>query len=160
MKIEPATSADAEAISALIIDLSGPFFCTPERTGAEAFLVSIGPDAQRRYLDAGNFAYHVARSDSGLAGVVALRDNAHLFHLFVARPFQGQGLARRLWEIVKGQAVQAGNPGRFTVNSSIQAVPVYERFGFVLQGDVQHMHGVSYQPMRMTLPMPDPLCRA
>ena len=43
------------------------------------------------YVSASNFEYFVAESQGLLAGVVALRDNGHLFHLFVAEPFQGQG---------------------------------------------------------------------
>jgi len=149
--IAPGTTADAEAISALILGLSDPFFLEPSRAGAEPFLASVQPEAQRRYLQAGNYVYRVARSEGQLAGVVALRDNAHLFHLFVAKPFQGQGLARRLWQVVRAEALQAGNTGRFTVNASLNAVPVYERFGFVRQGDVQRVHGIAFQPMRAEL---------
>lgn len=149
MKILPASLADAEEISALIVELSAPFFASPTRAGAEPFLASISAEATRGYLSAGNFAYYVARSNEQLAGVVALRDNAHLFHLFVAKPFQGMGLASQLWSIVKSDALRAGNPGEFTVNSSLNAVPAYERFGFVRNGAVQHVHGISFQPMLM-----------
>lgn len=143
----PGTPADAEAISALILELSGPFFLDPSRAGAEAFLASAGPEALRRYLHSDHYAYYVATSQGRLAGVVALRDHAHLFHLFVAEPFQGQRLARRLWQRVQAGALRAGNPGRFTVNASLNAVGVYKRFGFVCQGDVQRRNGIAFQPM-------------
>jgi amino-acid N-acetyltransferase len=51
--------------------------------------------------------------------------------------------------------VAAGPPARFTVNASLYAVPVYERFGFEATGAVEHMHGVSFLPM--VLAMPDTL---
>lgn len=149
MNIRPATIADAEAISALIIELSDPFYTSPTRDGAEPFLASVSTEAQRNYMAAGNFSYHVAESDGRLVAVVALRDNSHLFHLFVAKPLQGSGLARRLWNIVKTNAMAAGNPGQFTVNSSPNAVPIYEKFGFVRRGEVQYMHGISCQPMQL-----------
>jgi hypothetical protein len=41
-----------------------------------------------------------------------------------------------------------GNPGRYTVHSSLGAVPVYERFAFVATGPVITKHGISFQPMR------------
>ena len=149
MSIRAATIADAEAISALITDLSEPFYTSPTREGAEPFLTSVSPEAQRGYIAAGNFSYYVAESDCRLAAVVALRDNSHLFHLFVAKPLQGTGLARRLWNVVKTNAMATGNPGQFTVNSSLNAVPIYEKFGFVRKGDVQYMHGISFQPMQL-----------
>ena len=112
-------------------------------------MASVSPEAERSYLSASNFSFHVARSESGLAGVIALRDNSHLFHLFVAKAFQGQRLASQLWSVVKSEALQAGNPGEFTVNSSLNAVPVYERFGFVRHGEIQRVHGISFQPMQL-----------
>lgn len=149
MNIRVATPADAEQISSLIIDLSTPFYTSPTRAGAEPFLASVNAEAQRRNLSASNFLYYVAESNGQLAGVVALRDNAHLFHLFVASSLQRTGLATRLWNIVKAEALAAGNTGQFTVNSSLNAVPVYERFGFIRTGEVQQMHGISFQPMQL-----------
>ncbi|ATU66495.1 GNAT family N-acetyltransferase [Piscinibacter gummiphilus] len=150
MKIATASVADAEEISALIVGLSEPFFLSPSREGAEPFLASIAAEAQRGYLAASNFTYRVARAGARIVGVVALRDNAHLFHLFVAEDFQGRGLARRLWQLVESEALQAGNPGVFTVNASLDAVPLYEKFGFARVGEVQRVHGVSFQPMKST----------
>jgi GNAT superfamily N-acetyltransferase len=149
MRVEPATVSDAAEISALIVELSEPFYLLPSREGAEPFLSSVSAEAERGYMSAGNFSYYVAKSNNRLAGIVALRDNSHLFHLFVAKAFQGKGLASQLWRVAKAEAQQAGNPGEFTVNSSLNAVPVYERFGFVRQGEVQRMHGIFFQPMRL-----------
>lgn len=149
MKFESATVFDAREISALILALSDPFFDSPSREGAEPFLASIGVEALRGYLCADNFRYYVARTPTAIAGVIALRDNAHLFHLFVSPVFQSQGLARRLWDLARTAAQQAGNPGVFTVNASLNAVPVYQAFGFICQGGVQSKHGISFQPMRL-----------
>lgn len=149
MNVETASVADAEEISALIVGLSEPFYLSPTHEGAEPFLASIGTEAQRAYLAAGNFSYRVARVGARIVGVVALRNNAHLFHLFVAQAFQGRGLARQLWQLVASDARRAGNPGEFTVNSSLDAVPVYEKFGFAREGEVQRVHGVAFQPMRL-----------
>ena len=150
MRIEPATISDAPRISALILGLSKPFFVSPSGEGAEPFLAAIGETAIQGYVSASNFEYFVAEAQSQLAGVIALRDNSHLFHLFVAEPFQGRGLGSRLWQMVKARAIETGNPGKFTVNSSLNALPVYEKFGFAASGPVVQTHGVAYQPMQLS----------
>lgn len=116
-----ATVADASRISVLIRELSRPFLVSPSGEGAEPFFAAISESAIKGYVSASNFEYFVAEAQGLLAGVVALRDNSHLFHLFVAEPFQGQGLGGKLWQMVKARAIQSGNPGEFTVNSSLGA---------------------------------------
>ena len=151
MKIERATIADAPRISALIRELSKPFLVSPTGEGAESFFAAISESAIHGYVSASNFEYFIAESQGLLAGVVALRDNSHLFHLFVAEPLQGHGLGRKLWQMVEARAIQSGNPGKFTVNSSLNALPVYEKFGFVPSGPVVKTHGVAFQPMQLSL---------
>jgi len=150
MKVERAAIADAPRISALIRELSKPFLVSPSGEGAEPFFAAISESAIQSYVSASNFEYFVAESQGLLAGVVALRDNSHLFHLFVAEPFQGQGLGGELWQMIKARAIQSGNPGKFTVNSSLNALPVYEKFGFVASGPVVQTHGVAFQPMQLS----------
>jgi GNAT superfamily N-acetyltransferase len=147
MHLRLATLHDVPRISALIRSLSAPFFLSPSGQGAELFLQSISESAIQDYVSAADFCYQVAEFDTELAGVVAMRDNSHLYHLFVAAAFQDQGIARHLWESAKARAVRAGNPGRFTVNASLGAVAVYERFGFVATGPAVAKHGISFQPM-------------
>lgn len=147
----PAAPQDAAGISALIDALCAPFFVHPDRRGAEAFLASISPAAIERLLSRDDFWYHVLRIDGTLAGVVALRDRSHLHHLFVARAFQGRGMARAMWQAAMRQAVSAGNPGCFTVNASLNAVPVYARLGFVASGLPASLNGIAFQPMQLLL---------
>jgi GNAT superfamily N-acetyltransferase len=147
MQVRKATEADAPAIHVLLRELTAPFLLSPDGAGAEAFLASIGEPALRGFITAPNFDYRVAEADSALAGLVAMRDHTHLFHLFVAPAWQRQGLARDLWQGVRQTALEAGNPGRFTVNGSVNAVPVYERFGFVANGPRVEKNGVVFLPM-------------
>ncbi|MFY0665521.1 MAG: GNAT family N-acetyltransferase [Natronospirillum sp.] len=44
-------------------------------------------------------------------------------------------------------AIQGFSASIFTVRSSLFAVPVYERFGFVASGPVGTKDGISFQPM-------------
>jgi len=149
MNIRRASLADARAVSELILGLSTPFFVQSDRAGAEPFLAAISESAVQGYISATNFQYFIAESGHELVGVVALRDNSHLYHLFVAEQFQGQGLARELWNFAKSLADHAGNPGMYTVNSSLNAVQVYDRFGFRVNGPEVQMHGVAFQPMQL-----------
>ena len=151
MRIRRATPADAEAISALILGVSGYFTLHPDGVGAEEFLETISPDAIRGYLTSPDFAYRVAEDEGGLGGVVAVRENRHLYHLFVAPSGHRRGLARRLWTGAMEAALRAGNPGEFTVNSTPYAVPVYERFGFVPTGPRVETKGIAFVPMRLVL---------
>ncbi|MGM9515417.1 GNAT family N-acetyltransferase [Roseateles sp. DB2] len=142
-------AGDAAAISALIVELAPAFFLSPDGAGTEPFLASVSASAEAGYLADPRFRFWLLEADGGaLAGFIASRDTSHLFHLFVAPAWQGQGLSRRLWQVLQDGASQAGHRGPFTVNASLPAMPVYARFGFVAEGPVQQVHGVAFQPMR------------
>lgn len=92
--------------------------------------------------------YLLAFSGSELAGFIAIRDGSHLFHLFVGRAHQRQGLGRRLWQQALRELCTPNSEGGFTVNSSLAAVPVYCSFGFAPAGSTQSVDGISFLPMR------------
>jgi GNAT superfamily N-acetyltransferase len=117
--------------------------------GAEPFFESIAEGAIERYITAENFVYYVAENEREIVGVVAVRDNKHLYHLFISPRYQRCGLGKQLWQYVRQRAIAAGNPGEFTVNSSLNAVPVYQAFGFVPTSSVVEAYGVSFLPMRL-----------
>lgn len=150
MHIRPARIDEAAQLSRLINDLVPQLSLSEDRTGIEIFLASISASAIEGYIRAENFCYQVGESAGQLVGVVAIRDNSHLYHLFVAREFQDQGLARTLWQSAREAAIQRGNSGRFTVNASLNAAPVYQRFGFVATEPAQTLHGVTFQPMLLS----------
>ena len=150
LTIREARIEDAAAISALITSLTRYFLADPDDPGAAAaFFPTIGPAALAEALAEDRYRYHVAEVDGVLAGVVGMRDGSHLYHLFVAEPFHGQGIASRLWETARREARARGNPGRFTVNSSRHAIPLYERLGFVGTDSLQVMNGIAFLPMRL-----------
>lgn len=146
--IHRASATDAAAISLLINSLASHFLLHPQGQGAEAFLQSISPASLQKLIEAPNMAYYKATQGEHLAGVVALRDNAHLYHLFVSPAFQGQRLGRLLWEHVRDEALSCANTGQFTVNSTPHAVPVYECFGFKATGPRLEKNGIAFVPMQ------------
>ena len=148
MEFRAGSPADAEAIAGLIASFQSELTDDPSGAGAEEYLASVSVQAERKYLASERYRYLVAYSDSQLAGFIAIRDGCHLFHLFVERSHQRQGIARRLWERALCELCTSGGDAGFTVNSSLSAVPVYEAFGFVPAGSIQIMHGISFLPMQ------------
>ena len=148
MEFREGSPADAEAIAGLIASFQSELTNDPSGAGAEGFLASVSVQAERKYLASERYLYVLAYSDSQLAGFIAIRDGSHLFHLFVERSYQRQGIGRRLWELALEKLCVANSDGGFTVNSSLSAVPVYQAFGFVPAGSTQSMHGISFLPMR------------
>lgn len=149
--LRPAVAEDASAISALILSLQPYLTIAPDGEGAEEFLVTLQPDIIRRNLMADNYSYQLAVDGDALAGVVAMRDNTHLFSLYVGSAWHGQGVGKRLWEVARDGALARGNPGNFTVNASAFAVGMYRHLGFKEAGPMAEMHGIRFLPMRLDL---------
>ena len=150
MQIREATIVDTRAISELIRPLAEEYIAhefSPE--GAANLLASIEPGAIEGYMTSG-FKYHVVEENGAVIGVVGVRDNSHLYHLFVADDFRGQGLARELWDVARDGCREAGHLGDFTVNSSRFAVEMYRKFGFVETGPPETKNGVTSVPMKLT----------
>ncbi|HZG41501.1 MAG TPA: GNAT family N-acetyltransferase, partial [Longimicrobium sp.] len=150
LTIREATPDDAGRISALIASLARYFLADPERPqDAAAFFETITSSTIADAMASGRYRYHVAESAGELAGIVGVRDAGHLYHLMVAERFHGRRVASTLWEVARKAAAEGGNTGGFTVNSSLDAVPVYERFGFTATGAVQVQNGIAFMPMEM-----------
>jgi GNAT superfamily N-acetyltransferase len=143
-----ANIGDAEAISGLIMSFREVLAVRPDGAGAENFFASVSPDAERRYIRSDRYDYLLAEAGRELAGFIAMRDRTHLFHLFVARSYQRQGLARELWRRAREAAGPRNDAQEFTVNSSLSAVTVYERLGFERTSPAVQQDGVAFVPMR------------
>lgn len=149
MQIRPIEERDVAAVAGLLQALARQFIvheATPE--GAATFLRENDADAIRRYIAAG-MVYHVAQVDGAIAGFIAMRERAHLYHMFVGVAWQRRGIGRRLWEVARQAALDAGGDGRFTVNASNFAVPVYQALGFARTAPMQTMKGLPFNPMAL-----------
>jgi GNAT superfamily N-acetyltransferase len=152
MKIRAARPGDSERISQLLCELSTKFITgdfSPE--GAQYLLETMTPDAIRTCIQSG-YEFHVAEGEDGrLAGVVGVKDNTHLYHLFVAEQYQRQGLARMLWQTAMQSCLARGNPGEFTVHSSAYARGAYKALGFTAHAGAKEKGGVVFYPMNIKL---------
>jgi GNAT superfamily N-acetyltransferase len=151
MRIRPGTPSDANAVASLIASFQPILTLEPSGAGAEEYLASVSEDAEHQYLHSPRYAYLVAELEGRMAGFIAMRDRKHLFHLFVAAARQRTGIARALWEQARQLSLRAGAIAEFTVNSSLNAVPVYRSFGFVPASEVVQVHGIAFLPMHLTL---------
>ena len=151
MNIRSATPTDARSLADLIACFQPAITLDPSGIGAEQYLASVSEEAERRYLESSRYTYFVTESEGEITGFIAMRDRTHLFHLFVSADYQGQGIARSLWCHAREHAAQTGAPSVFTVNSSLSAVVVYRRFGFVPSGAEVHTDGIAFLPMQLDL---------
>ena len=146
-KIRKGEIDDAKEIGDLIAVLSRKFITHEFSSEAEQyFLSSNDGKAVEEFMKSG-FSYFVALDSGRIAGAIGIRDDSHIHHLFVDIPYQGRGLARELWGEAMTECFDRGNAGRFTVNSSSNAIAIYEKFGFVRAGPMLEKNGVSYHPM-------------
>lgn len=149
MTIRRAVVADADRISRLLTEVSREMVIADfSEAGRAYYLRQLAPaqiaDAIAR-VEA--FRFYLAEFGTVLAGVAAIRSNSHLYYLFTAADFHRKGIARQLWAQVSGEALVLGNPGLFTVNASLYAVPAYRKFGFAPMDGEQEYCGIRFVPM-------------
>lgn len=140
IKYRAAALGDAADISALLVSFQSDLV-DPAASGADEFLASVSTEAVRTHLASPDYSFLVAH-DGKLVGIIAIRERSHVSHFFVDRAHQRQGVGRRLWELARAQVMTSGHDGTFTVIASINAVPVYARFGFRVTGSPMQLHGV------------------
>lgn len=142
---------DAERISQFLAALSKEFIVGEFSAEGRAHFMGQLSVAEMEQRLSGDFRFYLAEDGDELAGLAAIRANAHLYYLFVAKAYQGTGLAQRLWSRVKEESLALGNPGRFTVNASNYAVRAYEKLGFRRTEPTREQNGVLYNPMEFII---------
>jgi GNAT superfamily N-acetyltransferase len=94
------------------------------------------------------YQFFVALESDTLVGTVSIRPPAHLYYLFVDTQHQQRGIGRQLWNHARAWIASSPYHGTITVNSSLNAITVYERLGFAIAEPPEENHGTRYQPMR------------
>lgn len=146
--IRIAINSDVPGISRLLRSLSHTYIVSPDDPEVDKFFDTLTDSAISIFIGRRDVVYLVAAtSTTELVGAAAMSGNQKVEHLFVDPAYQGIGLGRRLWEHLRDRALRSGNPGLFKVNSSLNAVPIYERFGFVVESPKVERYGGAYVPM-------------
>ena len=94
-------------------------------------------------MQAEQFHHWVALEREQVVGYLAFKAPGHLYHLFVAQPFQRLGIARQLWN----KASNICRASQITLRSSMHAVEFYRTLGFKQAGDRTVKDGIVYVPM-------------
>ncbi|HIE4563148.1 GNAT family N-acetyltransferase [Stenotrophomonas geniculata] len=147
-KIRPAHIDDVPAISALCMAAFNEAVAPSlSAAGIATFGSVAAADAFAARLQGDNHIL-VAEQDARVVGVVELKEGRHLAMLFVDPACQGRGIGHALFEAV---LLRVREPV-LTVRASLNAVPVYERYGFVRDGEVGEFNGLVYQQMLRAAP--------
>lgn len=142
-KIRPARVDDLPAVSAVCLAaFNAAVAPTLGADGIATFASVAAADAFGVRLQGDNQIL-VAEQEDRVVGVIELKEGRHLAMLFVDPACQGQGIGHALFEAVLPQVREPV----LTVRASLNAVPTYLRYGFVLDGDVGEFNGLVYQQM-------------
>ena len=116
--------------------------------GVAEFKRFISPDALREKAVEGGAFVLTAKDGNDIVGVIAIRDNQHIFLFFVHDDYQSKGVARRLFSMAL-ERCRRENPGLvgITVNSSPYAISIYESLGFVQTEPEKVKNGIRHTPM-------------
>ena len=144
MKIRKAKLSDAKNLSRLAMSL-GRFYSDDHSSEISPFFSKkITVESFKSYLmDKNAYEHYVYEENEMIIGYFALLNATHFLYLFVDEKHHKKGVAKALIEYaLKGKEYKS-----YSVNSSIYAVPFYEKLGFQSSAWVQKHHGMVYQPM-------------
>ena len=145
MSTRLANMDDAKEISELVRSLSHFYLKNKEEPIPNWFSDTTTVEAIAARLLSTNYLSFVYVIGEKVVGYISIKDDSHLFHLFVSTEHQGNGISRTLWNTAK----LATNASKYTLRSSIYAIPVYQRFGFEFSGEAAEREGIQYQPMHL-----------
>ena len=135
IRMRLARVEDASAISRLARRVVRRWIVPDQPAVAVALLEeSLGAKVIRQKIEAGQ-RFHLAFVSDALAGVAAVRNDSHVFQLFVGTRHQGKGIARKLWDRLRRDCIRRAGTRTFTLNAAPGAVPVYRHMGFVIDHD-------------------------
>lgn len=143
MEIRKAEIRDSLAIKDLVFSLSH-FYMREDNLELPAWFVKALDEREfERRISSDEFLNLVIDINGMIAGYISIKNKEHLYHLFISKDHQGQGLSRQLW----ARAISECKSQSYTVRSSLFAVPVYERFGFLSVGAPDSKDGLEFQAM-------------
>lgn len=147
MCIRVAVSNDVNKISTLVASLSHFYLKNPTDVLPQWFDNTLTQRAFLTRIEDPDYANFVYELDDEIIAYIAIKGNSHLFHLFVAEKHQGKGLSRAMWVFATNVCVA----NLYTLRSSLYAVPIYKKFGFVESDVAGEKDGIGFQPMQLQM---------
>lgn len=117
--------------------------------GWNRFITSNTPSEFERKLSNTGLSIFCCMESNRILGFISLKDYEKIDQLFVIPEARNRGIARLLWQCAKDNAIENGASGMFWVRSSSVAIPVYQKFGFICEGERQSFNGINFQLMRL-----------
>lgn len=145
MNIREALITDAGKIKELVSSLSHFYLENKGSSLPEWFLQTLDIFEFERRISSEEFDNFVYLIDGEIVGYISIKENSHLYHLFVDESYQGNGISKKLWRYATTDSLE----NIYTVRSSMFAVPVYKKFGFIESGLAASKDGISFQPMEL-----------
>lgn len=143
ISIRRANKGDAQQLENLVSSLSH-FYLSPDVISLPHWLsTSLQLDQFEARLESVEFTNIVAELDDCIVGYISIQGNSHLYHLFVSQKHQRRGIARQLW----AEALKMCLSLKYTVRSSMCAIPIYTSFGFMVTESIREKDGIKYQSM-------------
>jgi predicted GNAT family N-acyltransferase len=121
----------------------------------EVFVDEQGVPAEIELDEHDISALHIVAFDEGRAVATGrLLADGHIGRLAVLRSYRGRGLGRQVLTRLVEEA-RNGGLGRVELNAQTQALPFYERLGFVAYGEVFDDAGLPHRAMALELTPPE-----
>lgn len=147
IQISIAQESDAQNISTLIYTTSQSCCFTTEQPCPEWFEESVNSTHIAKSINDKNMDWLIASIDAKLVGVLALSNRTFVKYFFVNPSYQNSGIGKRLWNTASQKGILGDS---LKVRSSLNAVPIYERLGFVTTEPQKVFEGLHYQTMVAT----------
>lgn len=147
MNTRNANLTDALAISDFVCELATEHIASSlDEGGLKKLLDGMNVSAtEQRIVD--GWPHICAFDGDEFVGVVVAKPPSHLYHLFVRTDRQRAGIGRKLFAMADDWSRMESGECLATVNSSLNAVQVYNQLGFDADGPVVDTEGIVYQPM-------------
>jgi len=154
MLLEYMKSGEEKKVSNLVWNVFEEFEAPSydKQEGIDEFKKNILPAKIKECVDTGKTFVICYKENDEIIGVISVRDNSHIALLFIKKEYHRRGIARQLFKVAIEKCCKIDSDLQvITVNSSVYAVGIYEKLGFVKTNCEQEKDGIRFTPMKFTV---------
>jgi predicted GNAT family N-acyltransferase len=130
-------AADWQADQSALIELRTRVFVDEQKVPADMEIDEQDPVCQH---------FKVTNTDGKIVATARLLSNAYIGRMCVDRGLRGSGIGGSLLQYIIDQAENQGFK-QLHLNAQVDAVPFYQRYGFVTDSDIFVEAGIDHQHM-------------
>ena len=151
MNIRHATQYDAAELRQLVIASAEVAKADFNQQGWATFLAPNTLEKTQARLLHDDYLVWVAEQNGKLLGMLVLFELQKLDQFFVHPDHLGLGIGKQLWQYAFAEIKLLRNEPNppLWVRSSSYAIPVYQAFGFQVEGGPEISNGITFQLMRL-----------